>query len=89
MAVPEALRPGASRRNHQPFLDLYELGRVIGTGGYAVVRECVRRASGERFAAKLMTVADAPAAGGRDIDLQARRRLPAPLLPCCAPLCAC
>ena len=92
---PTALAPAAAaglvsqqyaRRNHRPFLELYELGRVIGTGGYAVVRECVHRATGERFAAKMMTVSEDPASGGRDIDKQARTAAAA-LLTACTALC--
>ena len=59
-----------SKRNHKQFLELYELGAVVGTGGYAVVRECVRKSTGQKFAAKMMTVSDSPESGGRDIDRQ-------------------
>ena len=45
---------------------------MLGTGGYAVVRACVHKASGARYAAKMMTVSDCPASGGRDIDREAR-----------------
>jgi serine/threonine protein kinase len=56
------------RRNHRPFLELYELGDVIGTGGYAVVRECVHKNTGEKFAAKMMVVSENPVSGDRNID---------------------
>ena len=45
---------------------------MLGTGGYAVVRECVHKATGEKYAAKMMTVSDSAEAGGRDIDRQVR-----------------
>jgi hypothetical protein len=59
---------GKCQRNHRPFLELYDLGEVIGTGGYAVVRECVHKATGEKFAAKMMTVSESPVSGDRNID---------------------
>lgn len=66
------VNPEYSMRNHQNFLDIYELGAVLGTGGYAVVRECTNIATGEKFAAKMMTVSEHPEAGGREIAKQER-----------------
>ena len=64
------VKPEYSRRNHKNFLDIYELGAVLGTGGYAVVRECTNIATGEKFAAKMMTVSEHPESGGREIAKQ-------------------
>lgn len=69
-AAVELVKPEYSRRNHKNFLDLYELGPVLGTGGYAVVRECTKLATGEKFAAKMMTVSEHPESGGREIAKQ-------------------
>ena len=74
LSAPALVKREFSKRNHRPFLDLYELGAVVGTGGYAVVRECVHRGSGKKYAAKMMTVSDAPESGGRDIDRTVRTR---------------
>lgn len=70
LSAPTLIKPEYSHRNHKQFLDLYELGRVLGTGGYAVVRECTRKSTGERFAAKMMTVSEYPESGGREVDRQ-------------------
>lgn len=64
------MKPEYSRRNHKNFLDIYELGAVLGTGGYAVVRECTKVATGEKFAAKMMTVSEHPESSGREIAKQ-------------------
>lgn len=74
LSAPALINPEYSHRNHKQFLDLYDLGPVLGTGGYAVVRECTRKATGERFAAKMMTVSEHPESGGREIDRQVRPR---------------
>jgi hypothetical protein len=71
-AAPSLIKPEYSRRNHKNFLDLYELGPVLGTGGYAVVRECVHKGTGAKFAAKMMTVSEHPESGGRDVDREVR-----------------
>jgi serine/threonine protein kinase len=68
----ELVKPEYSRRNHKNFLDIYSLGAVLGTGGYAVVRECTNIATGKKFAAKMMTVSEHPESGGREIAKQVR-----------------
>lgn len=70
LSAPALIKPEYSHRNHKQFLDLYDLGAVLGTGGYAVVRECTCKATGAKFAAKMMTVSEHPESGGRDIDRQ-------------------
>jgi hypothetical protein len=69
-AAPDLVKPGYSRRNHKSFLDLYDLGKVLGTGGYAVVRECVRKGTGAVFAAKMMTVSENHEVNARAVDRQ-------------------
>ena len=66
------VKPEYSRRNHKNFLEIYDIGAVLGTGGYAVVRECTNIATGEKFAAKMMTVSEHPESGGREIAKQVR-----------------
>ena len=48
---------------HRPFASEYEVGEAIGTGGFAVVRRAVHRATGETFAVKTLRVR---AGGGED-----------------------
>jgi hypothetical protein len=64
------VKPEYSKRNHKEFLDLYTMGAVLGTGGYAVVRECTNKATGMKYAAKMMTVSEHPESGGREIAKQ-------------------
>ncbi|XP_059902258.1 serine/threonine-protein kinase DCLK2 isoform X2 [Gadus macrocephalus] len=37
-----------------PILDKYEVGKVIGDGNFAVVKECVERATGKEYALKII-----------------------------------
>ncbi|KAJ3614312.1 hypothetical protein NHX12_017886, partial [Muraenolepis orangiensis] len=37
-----------------PLLDRYQIGRVIGDGNFAVVKECVERATGKEYALKII-----------------------------------
>jgi calcium/calmodulin-dependent protein kinase I len=60
--VPPAPAPTPSRRNsvgsvdHDPntFRAQYSAGAVLGTGGFAIVRRCTKRSTGEVFAVKIV-----------------------------------
>ena len=49
---------------HRPFEEEYDLGEAIGTGGFAVVRKAVHRATGVTYAVKTLRVK--PGSGGGD-----------------------
>ena len=44
----------------RPFDEEYQLGHTLGTGGYAVVRMGVHKATGVKYAVKIMKVGAAP-----------------------------
>ena len=46
----------ARARSFRRFKTCYTVGKVLGTGGFAVVRECMCTRTGERFAVKIMNV---------------------------------
>jgi polo-like kinase 4 len=69
--------PGMSRDH----LGCYELGRVLGSGGFGVVREATEVASGERVAIKVVTKAqitdDMMARVRNEVQLHSRLSHPA------------
>ena len=50
---------------HRPFEEEYDLGDAIGTGGFAVVRKAVHRATGVTYAVKTLRVK--PGGAGGDV----------------------
>lgn len=45
----------------RPFEDEYTVGRTLGTGGYAVVMEATHKATGQKYAVKIMKI-------GKNVD---------------------
>lgn len=54
----------ARARSFRRFKTCYTVGKVLGTGGFAVVRECMCTRTGERFAVKIMNVGKEEEEGG-------------------------
>jgi serine/threonine protein kinase len=45
--------------NKEPITKYYDIGRVLGSGNYSTVKECVEKATGKHWAAKIISKAEA------------------------------
>lgn len=57
LTIEERLGDSVKRRTGCRITDAYKIGKTLGRGGFSIVRLCVEKASGERFACKIMDLA--------------------------------
>lgn len=54
LSIEERLGSSAKKRLGCNIADVYKIGKTVGRGGFSVVRLCMEKSSGERYACKIM-----------------------------------